>query len=205
VIAALAAAVALSQPADLQARTILQRMIAANAGVRSYVVRCHLDAAVRYYLHVRLGLNATYYFQQPDKAQVRFDSVPELAKQFKDFYASTGTPATWPHTYRITLQQGDPSPSGAALLRLTPKQPGSLAYALITVDMRTFGVVHQQWFYLDGSTIDVEQQNELGSWYVLPKHQEADFNFPHYKAHVVADFGDYQLNVPIDQSVFTKK
>ena len=203
-IAAVAAAIALSQPPDVQARKILHRMVAVNAGVKSYVVRCHLDAAVRYYVHVRLGLNATYYFEQPDKAQVRFDSVPELAKQFKDFYASSGTPATWPKKYRITLEPADPEMPGTAFLRLTPKQPMSLAYAVIAVDTRTFGVVHQQWFYLDGSTIDVEQQNELGSWYVLPKHQEAEFNFPHYKAHVVADFGDYQLNVPIDQSVFKK-
>jgi len=28
--------------------------------------------------------------------------------------------------------------------------------------------------------------------------------FPHYKAYVIADFGDYELNVPIDDSVFTK-
>ena len=203
-IAVVAAAVALSQAPDVQARKILHQMIAANAGVKSYIVRCHLDAAVRYYVHVRLGLNATYYFEQPDKAQVRFDSVPELAKQFKDFYASTGTPATWPKTYHITLGSSDPAAPGAVILRLTPKQSSSLAYALITVETQTFGVVRQQWFYMDGSTIDVEQQNELGAGYVLPKHQIADFDFPHYKAHVEADFGDYQLNVPIDQSVFTK-
>jgi len=209
VIAAIAAAAALSHPAaqslpaDLHARKLLQQMVAANAGVKSYIVRCHLEAAVRVYVHVHLGLDATYYFKQPDKAQVRFDSVPELAKDFKDFYASAGTPATWPQTYLITLDPPKPDQPGMALLHLTPKQRGSLAYAVLEVDTQTFGVVRQQWFYTDGSTIDVEQQNELGPSYVLPKHQVADFSFPHYKAHVIADFGDYQLNVPIDDSVFT--
>jgi hypothetical protein len=202
-IVALAAAVALSQSAD-QAHKILQKMVAVNSGVHSYVVRCHLDAAVRVYLHVHLDLDATYYFKQPDKAEVHFDTVPELARQFKNFYASTGTPATWPRDYKITLDGRDPESPDTVLLRLTPKQPGSLAYAVIAVETQTYGVVHQQWHYLDGSTINVEQQNERGPFYILPKHQIADFDFPHYKAHVIADFGDYQLNVPIDDSIFTK-
>ena len=203
-IVAIAVAATLNTSPDAQARKILHQMIAANAGVKSYVVRCHLEAAIHAYIPVRLGLNATYYFKQPDKAEVHFDTVPELARQFKNFYAATGTPATWPQTYRVTLEPLDPDLPGVVLLRLTPKQASSLAYAIIAVDAQTFGVVRQQWRYVDGSKIDVEQQNEMGSWYVLPKHQIADFNFPHYRAHVVADFGDYQLNVPIDDSVFAK-
>ena len=203
-IAAIVAAATLSAAPDAQARKVLHEMIVTNASVKSYVVRCHLEAAIHAYLPVHLGLNATYYFKQPDKSEVHFDTVPELAKQFKNFYAKTGTPETWPQTYRVTLDPLDPELPGVLLLRLTPKQPSSLAYAIIAVDAQTFGVVQQHWRYADGSKIDVEQQNEMGSFYVLPKHQVADFNFPHYRAHVVADFGDYQLNVPIDDSIFNK-
>lgn len=187
-----------------QAAAVLRNMAAVNASVKSYQVRIHLDAKVHAFLSLPLALDATYYFKQPDKVQVVFDSVPELAKQFQSFYASSGTPATWPKTYHITLMPhttGDPL--GSAVLKLVPKDNGgSLDHALMTVDTSTWGVVAQQWLYKDGSSIDVTQFNATGGMYVLPTHQEADFRFPRYKAHVVADFGDYQINVPIPDSIF---
>jgi hypothetical protein len=206
VIAPLIVAVAMHHAnAQTQAAAVLRMMEAVNANVKSYQVRVHLDAKVHALLSLPLALDATYYFKQPDKVQVVFDSVPELAKQFQNFYASTGTPATWPKTYRITLAPHTPGdPPGGAVLRLVPRDAGSsLDYALITVDTATWGVVAQQWIYKDGSSINVTQFNATGGTYVLPTHQEADFHFPRYKAHVVADFGDYHINVPIPDSVFS--
>ena len=186
-----------------QAATVLRNMAAVNASVKSYEVRVHLDAKVHAFLSLPLALNATYYFKQPDKVQVVFDTVPELAKQFQSFYASTGTPATWPKTYVVSLMPPSPDdPAGGVVLKLVPKGGGSLDHALITVDTSTYGIVAQQWLYKDGSSINVTQFNDTGGTYVLPSHQEADFRFPGYKAHVVANFGDYQINVPIPDSVF---
>jgi len=160
---------------------------------------------VRAFLSVPLALNATYYFKQPDRVQVVFDTVPALAKQFQNFYASTGTPATWPKTYLITQVPSAPDdPPGSVLLKMLPRTGGNLDHALITVDTATWGVVAQQWLYKDGSSINVTQFNATGGTYVLPSHQEADFEFPRYKAHVVADFGDYEINVSIPDSVFHK-
>ena len=186
-----------------QAAAVLHKMTAVNAGIKSYEVRVHLNAKVRAFLSIPLALNATYYFKQPDKVQVVFDTVPELAKQFQSFYASSGTPATWPKTYVVTLVPSAPDDlPNSVVLELVPKGGGSLDHALISVDTSTYGVVAQQWLYKDGSSINVTQFNATGGRYVLPTHQEADFHFPRYKAHVVADFGDYQINVPIPDSVF---
>jgi len=204
----LAAAVALQtgQPHGQHgAAAILRKMTAVNASVKTYTVRIHFDAKVHSFLSLPLVLNATYYYKQPDKMQIVFDSVPSLAKQFQNFYASTGTPATWPKTYIVTLeppQPGEPSDNGNVTLRLTPRNGGSLDHADITVDTSTYGIVIQQWIYKDGSSINVAQFNETSGTYVLPSHQEADFSFPKYKAHVAADYDSYDINVPIPDSVF---
>ena len=201
----LAAALALGHASSqAQAADVLHKMSAANATVRSYQVRIHFDAKVRAFISLPLALDATYYFKRPDKAQVKFDTVPILARKFKEFYASTGTPATWPKDYVVTLVAQPSTGSNTVVLKLVPKTGGSLDYALMTVDTNTYGIVGQQWLYDDGSTIDVSQENEVGARYVLPKHQVAEFSFPRYKAHIVADFGAYQINVPIPDSVFTK-
>lgn len=180
-------------------------MSAANASVTSYRVRAHLDAHVQVFINVPLALDATYYFKQPDKFEVQFDAVPELAKQFKDFYASAGTPATWPKEYVITLlAPSSQDPPTTATLKLVSRQRGSLDYALISVDTTTNGVIAQRWLYRDGSSINVVQQNDVTSTHVLPSHQEADFSFPHYRAHCVVDYGAYEINVPIADSIFKK-
>lgn len=204
-IVAVAVVAAMAQAAYSPAAGVLHNMEAVNASVKSYEVRCHFDASVRTFITLPLALDATYYFKQPDHAQLVFDSVPTLAKRFQDFYASTGTPATWPKSYWVSLQpQAASDLSGMLVLRLIPKKQSNLEYVLMTVDPKNYGVVGQQWMYKDGSSINVTQSNEIGASYVLPKQETADFNFPRYKAHVVADFGEYQINAPVDDSVFTK-
>ncbi len=205
-IAAIAVAAAMSQAVTHSpAETVLHNMAAVNASVKSYEVRCHFDASVRTFITLPLALDATYYFKQPDHAQLVFDTVPTYAKRFQDFYASSGTPATWPKSYRVSLQLPAASnPAGMLVLRLDPKKQSNLDYVLMTVDPANYGIVAQQWMYKDGSSINVTQSNEIGASYVLPKQETADFNFPRYKAHVVAAFGDYQINAPVDDSIFTK-
>jgi hypothetical protein len=206
IVAPLMIALAINQSTpQAHAAAVLRKMVAVNAAVKSYKVRIHFNAKVHAFISLPLSLNATYYFKKPDKAQIVFDTIPALAKQFKEFYASTGTPATWPRDYEVTAQTPETDdPPDSVVLKLVPRQEGSLDYALITVDTATWGITVQRWLYHDGSSIVVNQFNETGGRYVLPGHQEADFSFPRYKAHVVADFADYKINVPISDSIFKK-
>jgi hypothetical protein len=182
--------------------TVLHDMAAVNASVRTYRVRIHFDSKVRTFVTLPLSLNATLYFKHPDKTQIVFDSVPQLAKGFQNFYASTGTPATWPKTYIVTLEPLEPGQTNTVTLRLTPRNSSNLDHALITVDSRTWGIAIQQWYYKDGSNINVTQFNEVAPGHVLPDRQLADFDFPKYKAHVEATYDTYEINVPIPDSIF---
>ena len=84
-IVAIAVAAAMAHGAHSPAAGVLHNMAAVNASVKSYAVRCHFDASVRTFITLPLTLDATYYFKQPDHAQLVFDSVPTLAKRFQDF------------------------------------------------------------------------------------------------------------------------
>jgi hypothetical protein len=202
---AVLSAAALHLNTQAGALEVLHRMAAANASIKTYKVRIHFDAHVRTFVSLPLSLDATLYYKQPDKTQIVFDSVPQLAKQFQSFYASSGSPQTWPKSYAVTIEPPAPSAANSVTLRLTPKDDGgSLDHALITVETTTYGIVGQQWLYKDGSNIDVVQFNETGAAYVLPNRQIGDFNFPRYNAHVVADYDAYDINVPIPDSVFKK-
>ncbi|HZV80051.1 MAG TPA: hypothetical protein VFF60_10630 [Candidatus Binatus sp.] len=195
-------AVAMHAGPSSGAAVVLHKMTAANAWVKSYKVRIHFDANVHSFVSLPLSLDATLYYKQPDKMQIVFDSVPTLAKQFQNFYASSGTPQTWPKTYIVTLEPPDPAVTSTLTLRLTPRSSSNLDHALMTIDTSSYGVISQQWVYKDGSNINVTQSNESGQKFVLPDRQEGDFQFPRYKAHVIADYDEYDINVPIPDSVF---
>ncbi|MBV8170644.1 MAG: hypothetical protein JO219_01800, partial [Candidatus Eremiobacteraeota bacterium] len=205
VFAPLILAAALHAAPSSGAAAVLHKMAAANSWVKTYKVRIHFDAKVHSFVSLPLQLNATLYYKQPDKMQIVFDSVPSLAKQFQNFYASTGTPQTWPKTYVVTLEPSDSPDTNTVTLRLRPRSDSNLDYALMTVDTTSYGVITQQWMYKDGSNINVSQSNESGPKYVLPDRQEGDFHFPRYRAHVIADYDEYDINVPIPDSVFNKQ
>lgn len=186
----------------LSAGQVLERMTALNAPLRSYTARVHFYIKVHSFITLPFRLNATYYFKRPDKALLVFDSLPKSAQQFKHFYATRGTPESWPKEYGVdVVSSGDARPAAIVLL-LTPKSEGSLDHAAIAVEGRTYAEIHEDWFYRDGSKIHVDTSNGRRGRYLLPTRQVGDFDFPSYKAHVIADFESYSLNVNIPDSVF---
>jgi hypothetical protein len=193
----LTAATPASRPS---AGDVLARMTALNASLHSYTARVHFYIKLHSFITLPIRLSATYYFKRPDKALIVFDSVPKSAQTFKHFYATRGTSESWPKLYGVAVLGG--APAGTYLLGLTPKTESSLGHAVIAVDRHTYAEVHEDWFYRDGSTIKVDTQNGKVGGYLLPVRQEGDFDFPSYKAHVVADFESYTPNVDIPDSVF---
>ena len=202
-VVALIAAMTLSSPAPAAragAADVLARMRAVNGSLQSYTARLHFYIKLHSFITLPIRINGTLYSKRPDKSLLVFESVPKQAQAFKHFYATRGTPETWPKSYRIELL--DFARPGTRVLRMFPKEKGSLDHALITVDSRTYTEIHEDWLYHDGSSIRVDTKNDTVGGFLLPVHQEGDFDFPSYKAHVSADFEAYTLNPAIPDSIF---
>jgi len=88
------------------------------------------------------------------------------------------------------------------MLSLVPKKGGNVDRVLVSIDSVSFVVTRMEWRYKNGSWIIMQQNNARVGSYLLPQGQVGDFNLPSYKAHVVATYSDYRLNVPIADSVF---
>lgn len=202
----LVAAWLLASPAadDVKASDVLARMAAQNASLRSYKVGVDFAIGLRKPLPWSFGLHGTYYSKKPDKAEMVFDSVPALAQNFQRFYASIGSAQTWPVTYDITLERATHSAAGDRyVLKLVPKKEGNIDHVLLSVDGADYSLVRGEWYYRNGGTIVMDQQNQRVESYYLPKRQVAEFKLPSYEAHVQSEFGTYDLNANIPDSVFT--
>ena len=197
---------ALGAPAGSQddTQSIISRMAAANGSLQSYKVRVHFDVDLHSFITMHPGLDATYYFKKPDKAELDFDTVPILAQEFQHFYASLPAPSTWQRLYDVSVVSKTQSGGHwRDTLKLVPKHGGNVDRMLVAVDEDGYAIVRQEWYYRNGGTIVMDQQNQRLGAYILPKRQSADFKLPSYQAHVISAFGRYELNVPIADSVFT--
>lgn len=86
-------------PAAITVSQILAGMSATTAGLTSYIVPVHIDAHVRNgLLSLPVRMDGRRYFAAPARSALRMTSVPSIAKQFSNMYASLGGPQTWQST-----------------------------------------------------------------------------------------------------------
>ncbi|MBV8282246.1 MAG: hypothetical protein JO347_09320, partial [Candidatus Eremiobacteraeota bacterium] len=151
-------------------------------------------------------LTGVRYFQLPDKEALVMHSVPAVAKSFEKIFAGLGTPETWPAQYDITLVPLDPPANATTYeLRGVPKAGGNVDHILLDVSQTTYEPLRARWFYKNGATIGMTIQNSLAGNYLLPKTETLDIDFPSYRAHAVASYGDYSINTPIPDSVWQQQ
>ncbi|HLW36804.1 MAG TPA: hypothetical protein VKR99_00110 [Candidatus Eremiobacteraceae bacterium] len=204
--AALAGSIVMAAAAHAQALQpldVVQHVAAQNAGLQSYTARATFDVDLHAFVSIHPTLHATYYYKRPDRAEVVFDTMPVLAEQFEHLYAALATADKWPATYNIHFTAA-PAPGKPYELTMTPKKEGNVDRVLVTVDPQSFAINRMEWRYKNGSWIIMQQTNAKVGNYLLPVGQVGDFNLPSYKAHAVSSYSDYQINVPIPDSVFTK-
>jgi outer membrane lipoprotein-sorting protein len=190
-------ACATAAPAD--ADMLVHRMAAVNPALQSYTAALHVAITMRSMPFLNPALDGNYYYRRPDKQAVVFASVPLLAEQFKKIYPKIDPPGSWEERYVVSVLD---SSNGTTTLRLVPKHQGRVAHLDVQVDDATAMPARFTWTYVDGGSVTYEQQYQLvaGSYVIKAQHGHVDL--PSYNADVVSTFSNFQLNVPIPDSVF---
>ena len=188
-------------PDSLPALGVVAKAGAVNGALQTYTARIAFDIDLHAFLEIHPTLHATYYFKRPDKAKLDFDTIPAMAQQFQHIYASLATPDTWPQLYNVSFAK-TPVAGQPYLLKLVPKKDGNVDRVFVTIDSTSYGIERSEWRYKNGSWIIMQQTLGAVSGFLLPQGQIGDFSLPSYKAHVIATYSDYRLNVPIPDSVF---
>jgi len=187
-------------PADAAnaSSALVQRMAAVNPNLQSYTASLHVVIAF-HTLPLSPTLNGSYYFKRPDKQAVVFDSVPILAQQFQKIYPKIDPPATWQERYDVAIQSSN---GGTTMLRLTPKRSGRVAHLDVAVDDASAMPSSFTWTYVDGGTVSFDQTYERVGGNYLVRSQSGRVNLPSYNADVTTTFSNFQINVPVPDTVF---
>ncbi len=178
--------------------SLLQRMAAVNPNLQSYTASLHVVIAL-HTLPLSPTLDGNYYFKRPDKQAVVFDTVPMLAQQFQKIYPKIDPPVTWPDLYNVSILN---SSGGTTTLRLTPKRTGRVAHLDVTVDDASAMPSSFVWTYVEGGTVAFDQEYSRVGGNYLVRAQNGKVNLPSYDADVTTTFSNFQINVPVPDTVF---
>jgi outer membrane lipoprotein-sorting protein len=179
---------------------VFDRMQRVNAGLKSYIASIHVDVTTHGFPYISPTLVGKAYFEQPDRNAVVFDTVPLLANQFKKVYPQLEPPSQWARLYDVTPVADDGTTSQFRLVR---KVNGRIDHVDVTVDDKTATVTSMAYIYKDGGSVAFRQVYDQIDGNFVVKSQVGTVDLPQYKADVSSTFSAYQLNVKIDDAVFT--
>jgi outer membrane lipoprotein-sorting protein len=193
-------------PAD-QANAIIARIEQRNPALQSFQARVHVDVRMLSFPWLSPKLDGTSYYKRPDNYEVVFDRVPSYAKGFNKLFGDIGDPAAWQKESNVFydgVQNLDGHPLMA--LRMTKKiRSDQIKDTVAYVNPVTYQVVRMDWHYVNGGAITMTQTYKRQGSYDVIATQHADIRIPRVHAVANATYGEYQTNVAVDDSVFTKK
>jgi hypothetical protein len=202
--ASLAAAVISAAQAAPSGQDILTRAAAA-AGLSSYSVPAHFDVKMHRPISMRSGVDGTAYFKAPAKAAIAITHVPgPLGSFFKGSYTLDMLPQTWPSKYVVTsVEQGQSGGTPAYLLRAVPKNDPTVDHVTFGVAIANNQAISAQWSYKDGSSVALTIRNAEIQGYALPQSETISVAMPKYNLDATATYGQYSINAPVSDSVFS--
>lgn len=208
--AALAAVLALPAVAATEvpqsAHDVIERMIACDPALNSYRARVHVAVHMLSFPYLSPDLDGTAYYKRPANYEVVFDSVPFYMKGFSRLFADMGQPGAWERDQNVVLA-GTRVEGGQSLLvlRMTKKiHSDILDHVDAFVNASNYELVRMEWHYRSGGTIVMTQSYRLQGGFAVPFSQHATVNIPHVHAVGDAVYNQYQMNVAVDNAVFSR-
>lgn len=185
---------------DATVISIVQRMVAEDAGVRSYTASVHADIAMHSFPFLNPSLDGTYYHKEPNKNKIVFTSgLPYIAKEFSKVYPDIESPSHWFTRYYVSLESNDGT---YATLKLVPRKHGRIDHIDAKIDEATADLVQLRWNYNDGGYATLNQTYGVVDGHRLVTEQTGHFDVPHYNADLKSTFTAFHINADIPDSVF---
>jgi hypothetical protein len=184
---------------------ILSRIAQRNPDITTYRARLHVDVAMRSFPFLRQHLDGSTFYKRPSNYEVVFDRVPFYAHGFEHIYTDIGDSSNWQKRFVITyVGERHVDGNDEIELRLVQRVRGQIDHETALVNAQTWTIDQLEYHYYNGGVVTMTQRFTDIAGYLMLVRQDAEIAIPHIRASAHADYTDYQTNVAIDNSVFTK-
>jgi hypothetical protein len=179
---------------------LLTRMASVNPDLRTYTATMHAEVAMKSIPFLDLHLVGTYYHKEPNLNKLVFSSgVPIVAQQFDKLYANIEPPSRWKDVYSVSVVGDDGT---TTIFRLIPRKRGNVDHIDAKADDRTATVTWMRWNYDNGGYAEMQNRYGTVNGSLLVHSQSGHVQEPGYTADITSTFDNYNVNVPIADSVF---
>jgi len=189
-------------PADPAA--IIAHVVERNPDLGSYQSRVHIDVRMTSFPWLHEHLDGSTYFKRPNNYEVAFDRVPGYAKGFEKLYTDIGDPANWEKRFVITVVGTKPFEGHPDLeLRMVQRVRGMIDHETVLVDPGAWTIDEMEYHYYTGGVIAMTQHFQTIEGHSMLAEQDASIDIPHVRALAHGTYGEYRVNVAIDDAVFS--
>ncbi|MEN3014542.1 MAG: hypothetical protein ABDH21_00545 [bacterium] len=190
---------------------ILDRMTLSIYGLSSYRCKVKINANVIDF-GISVSLNGTVYFKEPNKLALKLEDLPlDIQDKYKISFTQTAVPGMVSKTYKEKYKAkfvGVKNFTGnrkVYVLHMEPYKKSSVQSVLMFVDSQNYTIPRAIIFYRDGGKVTIDQVYSRIQEYYLPSKQEVFFDFSKVRANLVSEFYDYEINIPVEDSIFENK
>jgi len=185
---------------------IIARVVARNPDLGTYQSRVHIDVKMASFPWLHEHLDGSTYFKRPSNYEVVFDRVPNYAKGFEKLYTDIGDPANWERRFVITVVGTRPFEGHTDIeLRMVQRVRGMIDHETVLVDPAAWSIEELEYHYYTGGVIAMTQHFQTIDGHSMLAEQDARIDIPHVRAVAHGTYGEYRVNVAIDDAVFTGK
>ncbi len=173
---------------------------------QGYAVPIHFNVHFHRPIGFTGGANAILYFRAPDKSALVITNVPQLiARQIASSYSHIEVaPQQLIKKYNVTgVSDVDFNGGDAYQLYAVPNYQG-VSHALFMLRKSDLSAVGAQWFFSDGSSVEVSVRNQQVGSYLLPAHEDLDVIMPSFAVSASGETGTYDLKADVPDSVFSQ-
>ena len=188
---------------DADPAAIIAHVVDRNPDLGTYQSRVHIDVRMTSFPWLHEHLDGSTYFKRPNNYEVAFDRVPGYAKGFEKLYTDIGDPANWEKRFVITVVgtksfEGHPDLE----LRMVQRVRGMIDHETVLVDPTAWTIDKMEYHYYTGGVIAMTQHFQTIDGHSMLAEQDASIDIPHVRALAHGTYGDYRVNVAIDDAVF---
>ena len=189
------------------AAEVLARVAGTQTPLESFAVPVTIGGSARVsFLSVPFTVHGMQYFEAPNKQAMHLTDAPSLAQGFQNAVSTMGTPQTWEYVYDITLQGTQQRHKHFAYVLVgIPKRAANVKSFTMLVGEKSDAVESVDFAYTNGASLAVDFAHHHAHPYHLPTSAIVTAHFPQYSGTATIQYGSYQLNVPIPDSVFQKQ
>jgi outer membrane lipoprotein-sorting protein len=189
-------------PAASADEALLARMAALNPHLHAFTATLHANVQLKSFPFLGANLVGTYYYKEPDKTKVVFQSgVPAIAQQFDKLYAHIESPSVWEQVYKVKVVSDNGTTTA---FRLVPLRAGNVEHIDATVNDKSATVASMRWNYVNGGYAQMDDRYQTIEGNLVVTSQTGHVEEPGYVADITSTIDNYTFNPQLSDTLFTQ-